>query len=50
MQLDVDIEPTLRSPHMTSIENQMDDSEGYMVVYHDNTPVVWTDRQTDSDA
>ncbi len=37
MQLDVDIEPTLRFPHMTSIDKQMDKSEGsvpmYMVVY-----------------
>ena len=37
MQLDVDIEPTLRFPHVTSIDKQMDKSEGsfplYMVVY-----------------
>ncbi len=37
MQIDVDIQPTLRSPHMTNIDKQMDKSEGsfplYMVVY-----------------
>ncbi len=49
MQLDVDIEPTLRFPHMTSIGRQMDKSEGsiplYMHFYHRQT-----DRQTESDA
>ncbi len=41
MQLDVDIEPTLRFPHMTSIDKQMDESEGSF------PPVRQTDRQTD---
>ncbi len=36
MQLDVDIEPTLRFPGMTRIENQMDQSESTVL-----------DRQTD---
>ncbi len=52
MQLDVDIEPTLRFPHMTSIDKQMDKSEGsfplYMVVRFAFLPQ--TDRQTESDA
>ena len=50
MQLDVDIEPTLRFPHMTSIDKQMDESAS-----HNTSRVVsicWicistTDRQTD---
>ena len=33
MQLDVDIEPTLRFPHMTSIDRQMDKSEGSYPLY-----------------
>ncbi len=48
MQLDVDIEPTIRFPHITSIDKQMDKSEGslplYMVVQH------FYHRQTESDA
>ena len=28
MQLDTDIEPTIRLPHMTSTDKQMDESEG----------------------
>ncbi len=34
MQLDVDIEPTLRVPHMTSIDKQMDESEGSFSPVH----------------
>ena len=37
MQLDIDIEPTLRFPYMTSIDKQEDESEGrfplYMMVF-----------------
>ncbi len=33
MQLDVDIEPTLRFPGMTSIEKEMDQSESKLLVY-----------------
>ncbi len=49
MHLDVDIEPTLRFPHMTSIDKQMDKSEGsfrlYMVVL---AFLPQTDRQTEN--
>ena len=34
MQLDVDIEPTLRFPYMTSIDKQMDESEGSFFPVH----------------
>ncbi len=34
MQLDVDIEPILRFPHMTSIDNQMDECEGSFSPVH----------------
>ncbi len=34
MQLDVDIEPTLRFPHMISIDKQMDESEGSFFPVH----------------
>ncbi len=42
MQLDVDIEPTLRFPYMTSIDKQMDKSEGSFSPVHSMYPYVWT--------
>ena len=56
MQLDIDIEPTLRFPGMTSIEKQMDQSENKVLVYllgYKHLPNLHfcfrqTDRHTDS--
>ena len=43
MQLDVDIEPTLRFPGMTSIEKEMDLSESKLSIYL--ICISTTDRQ-----
>ncbi len=46
MQLDIDIEPTLRFPHMTSIDKQMDESEGSFSPVHGGIAcilmIMWT--------
>ncbi len=51
MQLDVDIEPTLRLPHMTSIDKQMDKSEGcypqHFPCYKHLSDLHFYHRQTD---
>ena len=55
MQLDVDIEPTLRFLHMTSIDKQMDKSEGsfplsecgYLDAPRSQQHACGLDRQTD---
>ncbi len=52
MQLDVDIEPTQRFPHMTSIDKQMDKIWIFaeLEVFNQFAFLPQTDRQTEGDA